>query len=93
MALRTLLTTAAGVVRSEEPLTDALERLQQRVDAVGRDGVSDHELMALLICRSALSREESRGGHLRSDYPQMATTARHTTAQISELTERIGVDQ
>lgn len=91
MALRTLLTTSAGVVRSAGPLTNALDGLRQRLAAVGVDGLSDHELMALLICRSALSHEESRGGHLRSDYPEMAATALHTTAHISELTEPVGV--
>lgn len=90
MALRTLLTTAAGVVRSAEPLTEAVAGLQQQVEAVGVDGLSDHELMALLICRSALSREESRGGHLRSDYPEMAAAALHTTAHVSALVHSIG---
>ncbi len=90
MALRALLTTAAGVVRSAEPLMEAVDGLRQRVEAVGVDGLSDHELMALLICRSALSREESRGGHLRSDYPEIAATARHTTAHVSELGAAIG---
>ncbi len=90
MALRTLLTTAAGVVRSAQPLTDAAHGLSERVESVGVDGLSDHELMALLICRSALSREESRGGHLRSDYPEMAATAQHTTAHVSDLGAAIG---
>lgn len=90
MTLRTLLTTAAGVVRSAERLTDAVHGLEQRVEAVGVDGLSDHELMALLICRSALRREESRGGHLRSDYPYTSATARHTTAHVSDLSATIG---
>lgn len=90
MALRTLLTTAAGVVRCAEPLTAAVHGLDERVTAVGVDGLSDHELMALLICRSALSRQESRGGHLRSDFPELAATAHHTTAHVSELAPALG---
>lgn len=91
MALRVLLTTSAGVVRSGEPLASAIHTLTERVEAVGVDGVSDHELMALLICRSAIAREESRGGHLRSDYPDTAASARHTTAHLSDLSQRQGV--
>ncbi len=90
MALRTLLTTAAGVVRSAEPLAAAIRSLTGRVDAVGVDGLSDHELMALLICRSAITRQESRGGHLRSDYPETDPSARHTTAHISDLSQPVG---
>ncbi len=87
MQLRTLLTNAAGVVRSQDPLEAAVGALSESVGRAGVEGISDHELMALLICRSALGRLESRGGHLRSDYPEAALEARHTTAQVSDLTE------
>ncbi|MGB3763806.1 MAG: L-aspartate oxidase [Ornithinimicrobium sp.] len=91
MALRALLTTAAGVVRSAGPLTQAVHSITERMDAVGVDGLSDHELMALLICRSAITREESRGGHLRSDFPDTHDHGRHTTAQVSDLSHPVGV--
>ncbi len=90
MALRTLLTTAAGVVRSSDPLEEAIRSLTDRVHIVGAGGLSDHELMALLICRSAIAREESRGGHLRSDFPDTDARGQHSTAQISDLSHPVG---
>ena len=85
MALRRLLTTAAGVVREAAPLEDAVEDLSGQLERQGIHEVSDHELMALLICRSALSRQESRGGHLRSDYPERADIAEHTLVSVADL--------
>ncbi|MGB5951724.1 MAG: FAD-binding protein, partial [Ornithinimicrobium sp.] len=85
MALRRLLTTSAGVVREAAPLTDAVEDITRQLESVGVDGLSDHELMALLISRSALSRTESRGGHLRSDFPERSDTAEHTHASLADL--------
>jgi L-aspartate oxidase len=52
--LRAQLWRDAGLIRDAE----ALERLRQ----------APH-LLARLIARSALAREESRGGHFRSDFP------------------------
>ncbi len=91
LALRHLLTTCAGVVREAELLTDAMEEVSARLNAAGIAGLSDHELMALLICHSALSRRESRGGHLRSDFPDRAETAQHTVTSVADLAPRLRV--
>ncbi|CAN5456854.1 L-aspartate oxidase [soil metagenome] len=85
LALRSVLTASAGVVRTAAALEAAVSDLSAQLDVGGVQGLSDHELMALLICRSALRRQESRGGHLRSDYPERAAVAEHSLARVSDL--------
>jgi L-aspartate oxidase len=53
----------AGPVRNEESLTALLAWLGERPDA-------NPVLVASLIAGAALRRTESRGGHLRSDFPE-----------------------
>jgi L-aspartate oxidase len=73
--LRTVLWNQCGIVRSGESLRAAVEAL----DAVpcspkASASRADYELrnmhaVGLTIARCALAREESRGGHFRSDFP------------------------
>lgn len=64
-----------GIVRSREGLEQALAKLRAvpaiaLADADRLDfEVRSMHAVALLIARCALAREESRGGHRRSDYP------------------------
>lgn len=44
--------------------------------------------VALLIAVAALGREESRGGHWRTDFPAAAAGARHSTLDLATA-ERI----
>lgn len=70
-----LMWANVGMVRSRESLEAAQRRLDQwtrELDSPSSPG--DHELRALLlvarlVTTAALVREESRGGHRRSDYP------------------------
>jgi L-aspartate oxidase len=63
----------AGPVRDEERLTALLTWLAERPDA-------NPVLVAGLIAGAALRRTESRGGHLRSDFPDTdPDQARSTT--------------
>ncbi|HRJ60899.1 MAG TPA: hypothetical protein PKZ99_06935, partial [Azospirillaceae bacterium] len=39
--------------------------------------------VARLICQSALSREESRGAHYRTDFPQSAVQPRRRMARLN----------
>ncbi|GGK14603.1 L-aspartate oxidase [Deinococcus malanensis] len=92
-ALRSRVIGAAGLLRSGGRLHDALE-----VPAMpGTPGdtratleAANLDLLAGLLLRAALSREESRGGHARQDFPGEAPQAVHTVqtleGQASTLT-------
>lgn len=68
--LRQLMTDNCGVVRDEKGLTAALGALTTaREAAESRDAdLADRALVAQMIVASALLREESRGGHFRTDF-------------------------
>jgi L-aspartate oxidase len=78
---RDLMWRNVGVVRSRSSLEPAVAQLQAWVGAVSarRESISqDAELRRLmsivtaayLIARAALRREESRGAHFRTDFPE-----------------------
>ena len=65
-----------GVVRSGEGLRQAIAQLEALEPAGGIEEV------ALLIARCGLAREESRGAHFRTDFPEKRDEfARHTIVQ------------
>ncbi len=80
--LRQIMWQQAGVIRSEEPLREALagiERLRGCLPALRAEAgqalqylLKTHNLFlcAEMLCRAALARTESRGAHCRSDYPE-----------------------
>jgi L-aspartate oxidase len=76
-SLRSLMSRAAGLVRDGETMSSALQMLdfwQKYVYAEEFTSVAGLELQNMLACaqlilRSALRREESRGAHFRSDFP------------------------
>ena len=83
--LQAAMQDLVGIVRQEDEMVEALERLgslKARVVSAGVTGHREyntgwhtaHDLANLLvvseaITRSALERKESRGGHFRQDYP------------------------
>ncbi|GAA1438331.1 L-aspartate oxidase [Leifsonia poae] len=95
-ALQALLWEAAGLHRTRETLERARLRLAQWTAAdapAGRAEREDANLLDLarLVVDAALSREESRGAHFRSDFPfPAAGPARHsvsgTVAADTEVT-------
>jgi L-aspartate oxidase len=71
-ALRRDMADLCGVVRD----ADGLERLDDRIAALaGVHGWSRELVAATLMCASARAREESRGGHYRSDFPDAGPLA------------------
>ena len=73
--IRTILWKEVGILRDGRDLVRAIEELSAvevpRPEIPSRRGLELHNLwrLGLLIARSALAREESRGGHYRSDFP------------------------
>jgi L-aspartate oxidase len=73
--IRDIMWTKVGILRSGKELSEALRQLAAlQLPKAGKPGRADHELrnlhlLATLITRSALAREESRGSHYRSDFP------------------------
>lgn len=70
-AIRALMETRVGVVREAEGLAEAVATLDPLSD------ICDAALVASLVAKGALARQESRGAHWRSDHPYQAP-ARHT---------------
>ena len=84
--LQGMMQDLVGIVRREDEMREALARLDALKQRAARTGVTGHreyhtgwhtaqDLDNLLtvseaITRSALERQESRGGHFRDDYPQ-----------------------
>ena len=77
--LRKTMTTHVGVIRSRESLMTALETITRlnRI-AGGVAPLANMTTTAMLITTAALQREESRGGHYRSDFPNKAENAERT---------------
>ncbi|MDR2131606.1 MAG: L-aspartate oxidase [Odoribacteraceae bacterium] len=74
--IATLMMNDAGIIRSEEGLRHALERVEEMARVLpGKENeyfaraTANLLLVAELIIRPALLRRESRGGHFRSDFP------------------------
>jgi len=74
-----LMSQKAGIVRSGIKLTEAIEELKAIKNQLPAT-INEHNLLKIkhitdictLICESALIRTESRGGHIRVDYPEEA---------------------
>lgn len=84
-ALRQAMSLKAGVMRDRAGLTGLLELIERLERTHGR---ALPLVAARLIAAAALDRKESRGGHYRSDFPLMASPARHTRITLGELDAR-----
>jgi L-aspartate oxidase len=73
--IRDVMWREVGILRSGKELADAIKQLQAlelpKSEKPRREAYELRNLhaLALLIVRSALAREESRGSHYRSDFP------------------------
>jgi L-aspartate oxidase len=84
--IRALMWEYAGLERTRSGLRrclDGLARIAERLPA-GAIDEANMALTARLIAEAALLREESRGGHYRTDFPLPSRTyaERHTTSRV-----------
>src|SRR6266566_3919217 len=87
--IRDVMWREVGILRSGKELTDAIKQLQTlELPKSEKPGRAEYELknlhaLALLIARSGLAREESRGSHYRSDfaYRNDEDFAKHSAVQ------------
>ncbi|MCC8943347.1 L-aspartate oxidase, partial [Bradyrhizobium sp. Arg68] len=72
-AVRPILTQGLGVLRDRDGIERAILSLYPQ--ARGQGVASDAALVGLMIAVAAVRREESRGGHFRTDFPETASSA------------------
>jgi len=80
--IRSIASDALGIVRDGERLREAARMLLPI--AAGREAAADPALVALMVTIAALHREESRGAHHRSDFPQRRAHARSSRLTLDE---------
>src|SRR5438309_451573 len=77
--VRAIMWEDAGIVRSAAGLWDAFDRLMEIESRLPEGATEEVNLVqtAEMIVWSALQREESRGGHYRSDFPKAKPGTMH----------------
>ncbi|MER9674583.1 L-aspartate oxidase [Mesorhizobium sp. M0208] len=88
LPLRPLLSRSLGVKRDGESLREAVSALLPL--AKRHDAMSDPAAVGLMIAIAALLRQESRGAHYRTDFPDRAIVARRSRLTLDEALATAG---
>lgn len=92
--LQDIMWRGAGILRSEETLTNALNEIQELSKKFPRCtkclNKEEYEFknmlnVSKLIINAALQRKESRGAHYRTDFPQTFEEGTHTIIKKGEM--------
>ncbi len=84
--LRQMMSRHVGVLRDAQGLTHVLHELKQlHHAAAGVAPFANMVLAAQFITLAALRREESRGGHFRTDFPKTNAHAAHSHLTLADL--------
>lgn len=84
--LRRTMSGEVGGVREKSGLRHALRVLREVEEQAGTDPTLANVVLASrFIATAALNREESRGAHMRSDFPHADATARHSLLRLADL--------
>ncbi|NGN43678.1 L-aspartate oxidase [Mesorhizobium sp. CGMCC 1.15528] len=81
-SVRPIVSRALGVERCDDELRDAIAALLPL--ASNQDAASDPAVVGLMAAVSAMQRQESRGAHCRTDFPQKAAVARRSFISLDE---------
>ncbi|BAM89200.1 L-aspartate oxidase [Bradyrhizobium oligotrophicum S58] len=81
-AVRPLLSQALGVLRERPTMAAAVRSLLPLAEGAGP--AADPAMVGLMMSVAAHAREESRGGHFRSDCPDTLALARPSSFTLSE---------
>lgn len=94
--LRKLMWDKVGIIRNEDELKEALEKIanmkfefKRTRKCLNKDEYEYRNLLTVaeLIVKSAINRKESRGAHSRSDYKITLESAEHSNLIKTELEE------
>lgn len=80
--VRPIVSRHLGVEREGAGLQEAVEQLLPLAEAPGPD--ADAAAVALMMAVSAFKREESRGAHCRTDFPERAETAQRSFITLEQ---------
>ncbi|MBR0752550.1 L-aspartate oxidase [Bradyrhizobium jicamae] len=80
--VRPILSRGLGVLRDRDGIADAIHALYPI--ARGNGAASDPAIVGLMIAISALRREESRGGHYRTDRPETLRSAKPSELSLAD---------
>lgn len=92
--LGSLMMSHVGIIRNKKSMIEAIGRIHQQMQLIridtekclaARSTYLRHRI-ALTIVESALQREESRGGHFRSDYPNTLPEGQVYRSMITQNT-------
>jgi L-aspartate oxidase len=81
-AVRPILSQGLGVLRDRHGIERAIRSLYPIAN--GRTAATDPALVGLMIAVAAWRREESRGGHYRSDFPDTLRSAEPSSLSLAE---------
>jgi L-aspartate oxidase len=92
--LRALMSAEVGVIRSRDGLAKALGQIAELERNASSAETRNTATAALFVAAAAYRREESRGGHFRSDHPHanplQAKRSRYTLAEVREIAAGAG---
>ncbi len=87
--IRQIMTNSASVVREEKGLLKGFNDLGEIKILPARTSIeaetANMRLIALMVIKGALEREESRGSHYRSDFPDTSQDAVHIEQQLDRI--------
>ncbi len=87
LELQNIMWDYVGILRSENLLTEALDKIHnlknkfpRKYKCLNREEYEFRNMLTIaeLIASSALSRRESRGAHCRTDYPETSEQCKHS---------------